>query len=153
GRRIAYLNGRELSSGRVRLIAADGTPVEVPGGVQANGKLAFHPDGRRLLGSLRAPDFKGGEALAWLDLTTGKVTALTSPAPLGPCGGRRCPPTGAGSPTPPTATSPASNRATMARRPTSGKSRRRAASRRRSCNSPSAFTTCAGRRTAAACSS
>src|SRR5262249_42654620 len=79
GGRIAYLNGRDFSSGRVRLIkAADGTLVEIPG-VQASGKLASHPDGRRLLGSLRAPDFKGGEALAWLDLTTGKVTAVTNP--------------------------------------------------------------------------
>jgi Tol biopolymer transport system component len=47
--------------------------------VRASGKLTFHPDGRRLLGSLQGPDSKGGEELAWLDLTTGKVTAVTGP--------------------------------------------------------------------------
>ncbi len=80
GKRIAYLNGREFGSGQVRVIGAtDGAPTKVPGAVQANGKLAFHPDGQRILGSLRTPDLKGGEGLAWLNLTTGKVTAVTDP--------------------------------------------------------------------------
>src|SRR5437867_13250762 len=80
GKRIAYLNSREFGSGRVRVIqAADGTPIDVPGAVQASGKLAFHPDGQRILGNLRTPDLKGGEGLAWLNVTTGKVTALTDP--------------------------------------------------------------------------
>jgi WD40-like Beta Propeller Repeat len=61
GQHIAYLNGREVGAGQVRVIRAeDGAPVAGPDGVQATGKLAFHPDGRRLLGSLRAPD------LLWL---------------------------------------------------------------------------------------
>jgi len=80
GKRIAYLNGQPFGSGQVRVIqAADGAAVEVPGAVQASGKLAFHPDGQRILGNLRAPDLKGGESLAWLNLKTGKVTAVTDP--------------------------------------------------------------------------
>jgi Tol biopolymer transport system component len=80
GQRIAYLHGRSFGAGQVRVIrAADGALVASLDGVQANGKLAFHPDGRRLLGSLRAPDLQTGEALAWLDLTTGRATAVTDP--------------------------------------------------------------------------
>src|SRR5262245_11440102 len=79
-KRIAYLNGREFGSGRVSMIrAADGAPMEVPGAVQTSGKLAFHPDGQRILGNLRTPDLRGGEGLAWLNLKTGKVTAVTDP--------------------------------------------------------------------------
>jgi hypothetical protein len=79
GKRIAYLNGREIGAGQVRVIRAeDGAPAGATDGVQATGKLAFHPDGKRLLGNLRAQDLKG-EALAWLDLTTGKATAVTDP--------------------------------------------------------------------------
>jgi dipeptidyl aminopeptidase/acylaminoacyl peptidase len=80
GQRIAYLNGREFGAGQVRLIRAeDGAPAAGPDGVQAAGKLAFHPDGRRLLASVRTADQPGGEALAWLDLATGKATAVTDP--------------------------------------------------------------------------
>src|SRR5436309_8436728 len=74
GKRIAYLNGREFGAGRVRMIdAADGAVNEVSSAVQATGKLAFHPDGQRILGNLRTSDLKGGEGLAWLNVTTGKV--------------------------------------------------------------------------------
>lgn len=80
GKRIAYLNTRNFTAGALRLVAAaDGAALAVPGGVQAGGKLAFHPDGRRLLGSFQAPGLGGGEALAWLDLATGKAAAVTDP--------------------------------------------------------------------------
>src|SRR5262249_6741197 len=65
GGQIAYLNGRTFGGGQVRVIrAADGSPVAALEGVQANGKLAFHPDGQHLLGSLQAADLKTGESLA-----------------------------------------------------------------------------------------
>jgi TolB protein len=80
GKRIAYLNTRNFSSGTLRVInAEDGTAVASPEGVQAGGKLAFHPDGRRVLGSFESPKRKGGEALAWLDLETGKAVPATDP--------------------------------------------------------------------------
>src|SRR5262249_8563355 len=78
GKRIAYVNSRNLTTGPVRIINDDGTPVALPGGVQASGKIAFHPDGQRILGSLQGPDLKA-EALAWVDLTTGKTTPVTDP--------------------------------------------------------------------------
>jgi hypothetical protein len=80
GKRLAYINSRNFASGPLRVVNADdGSPAAVPGTVQASGKLAFHPDGRRLLGSLQSLDLKGGEALAWLDLATGKLTPVTDP--------------------------------------------------------------------------
>lgn len=80
GRRIAYLNTRNFSSGGLRLVnAQDGSDLASPGAVQGAGKLAFHPDGRRLLGSFQAPHLQNREALAWLDLATGKTTPVTDP--------------------------------------------------------------------------
>src|SRR5262249_24192314 len=56
GKRIAYINTRNFASGALRFVdAEDGSPVELPGGVQASGKLAFHPDGRRVLGNFQGP--------------------------------------------------------------------------------------------------
>ena len=79
GKRVAYVNGRGFFAGPVRVVGADdGAPFEIPSAVQAQGKLAFHPDGRRLLGTFRSPDLKG-EGLGWLDLTSGKVTPLLDP--------------------------------------------------------------------------
>jgi Tol biopolymer transport system component len=80
GQRIAYLNGNTFGSGRLRVIRAeDGTRLTALDDVRANGKLAFHPDGRRLLASLQAPSLKSGEALAWVDLTTGQASPVTDP--------------------------------------------------------------------------
>jgi hypothetical protein len=80
GKRIAYLNTRNLSSGPLRIVHADtGEPISIPVSVQGQGKLAFHPDGRRLLGTFRSAEWQGGVALAWLDLQTGKLTAATDP--------------------------------------------------------------------------
>jgi hypothetical protein len=81
GQQIAYLNGRSFGAGRIRVIGADdGKLWKAFDQIQANGKLAFHPDGRRLLASLQSPDLPGGERLAWLDLSTGKITAITDAA-------------------------------------------------------------------------
>jgi Tol biopolymer transport system component len=83
GKRIAYIKSRNFSTGPLRLMNADdGTALASPDGVQASGKLAFHPDGQRVLGSFQAPGQKGGEALAWLDLETGKTKAITDPPQL-----------------------------------------------------------------------
>src|SRR5262249_40594457 len=46
---------------------------------QAQGKLAFHPDGQRVLGSFRLGDSRANEALSWVDLATGKVSPVTDP--------------------------------------------------------------------------
>jgi Tol biopolymer transport system component len=79
GQRIAYISGRTFTAGPLRVIRAeDGTPVELPVTVQAQGKLAFHPDGRRVLGSFQSPELRG-ETLAWLDLATGKLTPVLDP--------------------------------------------------------------------------
>jgi hypothetical protein len=79
GKRIAYVNSRSFTSGALQLVNADdGSALASPDGVQAGGKLAFHPDGRRLLGSFQAPTLSG-EALAWLDFATGKITVITDP--------------------------------------------------------------------------
>jgi Tol biopolymer transport system component len=79
GERIVYINTRNFISGTLRLVnAGDGLALATPDSVQAGGKLAFHPDGRRLLGSFQAPA-RSGEALAWLDLATGKISAVTDP--------------------------------------------------------------------------
>lgn len=80
GKRIAYINSRSFFSGALRIIhAEDGTASASPDGAQASGKLAFHPDGGRVLGNFQASTSKGGEALAWLDLATGKTTPVTDP--------------------------------------------------------------------------
>jgi Tol biopolymer transport system component len=85
GKQIACINTRNFSSGPLHLLnAEDGTVAAAPDRVQARGKLAFHPDGRRVLGSFQAPDLKGREALAWLDLTTGRATAVTDPPQAAP---------------------------------------------------------------------
>jgi hypothetical protein len=79
GKRLAYISTSNLTAGTLRVIdAADGTGLPAPDGVQAAGKLSFHPDGRRLLGSFLARDLNG-EVLGWLELKTGKVTAVTEP--------------------------------------------------------------------------
>lgn len=79
GQRIAFINSRNFNAGALRVNTDDGTAIPIPGNVQAAGKLAFHPDGKRILGSLTSPDLKSGEALAWIDLTTGRVTPVTDP--------------------------------------------------------------------------
>jgi TolB protein len=80
GKRIAYLNGDSFGSGRVRVIGAeDGALAFARDNVRASGRLAFHPDGKRLLANFRAPGLMGVEALAWLDLSTGNAAPVTDP--------------------------------------------------------------------------
>jgi Tol biopolymer transport system component len=79
GKRIAYLQARTISAGQLRVVSAEDTaPVELPATVQANGKLAFHPDGRRVLGTFQSAELRG-EGLAWFDITTGKLTSVLDP--------------------------------------------------------------------------
>jgi Tol biopolymer transport system component len=80
GKHIAYLSGEQFGSGRIRVLRAeDGTQATALDDMRAFGKLAFHPDGRRLLASLQAPGLKGSEVLAWVDLTSGRATPVTDP--------------------------------------------------------------------------
>jgi Tol biopolymer transport system component len=80
GKRIAYINTRNFTSGALRVVdVEDGSSISSPERVQVSGKLAIHPDGKRLLGCFQIPNVPGGEALAWLDLATGKTTAVTDP--------------------------------------------------------------------------
>ncbi len=69
GKRLAYVQGW---TGPLRIVSAeDGSPLPVPKNAVAQGKLFFHPDGKRLLGNFRT--------LAWLDLATGETKPLLDP--------------------------------------------------------------------------
>jgi hypothetical protein len=69
--------------------AESGTPIALPAGLQSSGKLFFHPDGRRLLGT-----FGQAPRLSWLDLETGGLRQVVQSAArvtvfgLSPDGGR-----------------------------------------------------------------
>ena len=71
GKRIAFINAPGFNIGSVRLIAAEeGSPVKLPKDVLARGRLQFHPDGKRLLGTFALtgqPD-----RLQWFDLNSGE---------------------------------------------------------------------------------
>jgi len=76
GKRIAYIRSRNFTAGALCVMeATDGTPVMLQGGVSASGKLHFHPDGKRILGSFTSPDLKA-ETLGWFDINSGEVTAI-----------------------------------------------------------------------------
>ncbi len=83
GKRIAYINSSNGSSGPIQLIeAADGSPVKLPNPADVRGtvvyyKLEFHPDGRRVLGVLRSDGMDRG--LAWYHIGSGKVTTVVTP--------------------------------------------------------------------------
>jgi len=80
GKRIAFINSQNFFGGELRIVnAEDGSAVEVPAKVQAQGKLHFDPSGSRVLGSFSVPGKPGGEALAWFDLKSGDVTPVTDP--------------------------------------------------------------------------
>ena len=71
GKRIAYLNAREL-----RVIdAATGSPNLRPAGLQGSGELYFHPDGKRILGNFGQPS-----TLCWVDVDTGTLKPVLQPA-------------------------------------------------------------------------
>jgi hypothetical protein len=80
GKQIAYINSRNFTSGALRLVnVEDGAGVGLPKDAQVGGKLAFHPDGGRVLGSFQSSNLPNGEALAWLDLASGKISPVTDP--------------------------------------------------------------------------
>jgi hypothetical protein len=69
GKRLAYLSGW---GGPLRIVDAGlGTPLEAPKNVNGQGKLVFHPNGKKLLGNFRN--------LAWLDLETGETKPVLDP--------------------------------------------------------------------------
>ena len=71
-KKIAFISGRTLGAGALRLIrAADGEPVELPIAISAKDKLFFHPTGERLLGCFQRDG--GAYAVGWLELGTGKL--------------------------------------------------------------------------------
>jgi hypothetical protein len=75
GKRIAFINAPNFTTGPLRLIAAqDGAPVKLPKEVFARGRLQFHPDGKRLVGTFA---FRGQpDRLQWLDLDSGESTTI-----------------------------------------------------------------------------
>ncbi len=69
GKRLAYLAGW---GGPLRIVDSGlGTPAEAPKNAAGQGKLIFHPDGKRILGNFRT--------LAWLDLETGERKQIFDP--------------------------------------------------------------------------
>jgi Tol biopolymer transport system component len=82
GKSLAFVRGPNQLGGELRLLrAADGKDIPLPRPVQVQGvynfqKLEFHPDGRRLLATLRADGKDHG--LAWYDLNTGAVQTVTT---------------------------------------------------------------------------
>src|SRR5216117_2544443 len=75
GNTIAFINSANFFGGQLQWInAEDGSPRKLPAAVRAQGKLQFHPDGKRLLGHFSkeaAPD-----RLAWLDLESGALAPV-----------------------------------------------------------------------------
>ena len=70
GKRLAYINTQNFRQGQLRLVTMpEGKPVKLPAAVRAQGRLYFHPDGKRLLGRFSKAGFPN--ALAWLDLKSG----------------------------------------------------------------------------------
>jgi hypothetical protein len=75
GKTIAFINTANFSVGQLQWInAEDGSLRKLPASVRTQGKLHFHPDGKRLLGYFSkeaAPD-----RLAWLDLDSGALAPV-----------------------------------------------------------------------------
>ena len=72
---IAFINSANFFGGQLQWInAEDGSPRKLPASLRAQGKLHFHPDGKRLLGHFSkdaTPD-----RLAWLDLESGALAPV-----------------------------------------------------------------------------
>ena len=75
GNTIAFVNSANFFGGQLHWInAEDGSPRKLPASLRAQGKLHFHPDGKRLLGHFSkdaTPD-----RLAWLDLESGALAPV-----------------------------------------------------------------------------
>jgi len=75
GTTIAFINSANYFSGPLQWInAEDGSPRKLPAPVRAQGKLHFHPDGKRLLGHFS--EAATPERLAWLDLENGALAPI-----------------------------------------------------------------------------
>ncbi len=75
GNTIAFINSANFFGGQLQWInAEDGSPRKLPASVRAQGKLHFHPDGRRLLG--RFSKEGAPNPLAWLDLESGALAPV-----------------------------------------------------------------------------
>jgi hypothetical protein len=81
-KQIAFINSRNFAAGELRLISAsDGATAELRASVQAQGKLHFHPDGRRILGNFQAQAGRP-ESLQWLDRDGTLTPVLNPPRPV-----------------------------------------------------------------------
>jgi Tol biopolymer transport system component len=153
GKRIAFVRGPNQFGGDLHVInAADGKFAALPKAVNVRGtynfqKLEFSPDGTRLLSVFR----EGGKdvGLAWYDLKTGDVKPLDV---LLPSYSSRygLPPDGQWIVFTLPMDKPGEQSGNNARKPTCGRCRRPAASPRRSCAFPRAFTISASSATAKA---
>src|SRR5881396_3613532 len=75
GNSIAFINSANFFGGQLQWInAEDGSPRKLTSAVRAQGKLHFHPDGKRLLG--RFSNDAAPDRLAWLDLESGALAAV-----------------------------------------------------------------------------
>lgn len=75
---IAYLNATTDELGLVD--AETGGPLKLPGKISAQGKLFFHPDGKRVLGNFRASAAEAqSRALMWFDLAGGGLQQVLDP--------------------------------------------------------------------------
>lgn len=74
GKRIAYVNAPYFSSGLVKVLEADGTPVKLPKSVVSLGPIWFHPDGRRLFGKIVTRGYP--RVVTSFDLETGELKAV-----------------------------------------------------------------------------
>lgn len=73
--RIAFLNTPGFGRGILRLIRSeDGSLLTLPHQVHARGKLYFHPDGTRILGSFQTSD--EGFEIGWFQLESGQLQGL-----------------------------------------------------------------------------
>jgi hypothetical protein len=85
-KRIAYVHSPNTLGGELRLIDVAGKPISLPKQVQVRGtilyyKLAFHPDGKKILGVFQAEGKDHG--LAWFDLKTGAFQSVLQPPSWG----------------------------------------------------------------------
>src|SRR3989449_5297557 len=72
GNTIAFINSANFFGGQLQWInAEDGSARKLPASVRAQGKLQFHPDGKRLLGRFSREG--AADRLAWFDLKSGRL--------------------------------------------------------------------------------
>jgi len=88
--KIAFINSANFFGGQLQLMdSKEGVRVKLPAAVRAEGRMFFHPDGRRLLGrfSITAPP----NTIAWHDLESGTLKPVEiRPGDVGPVRGPFC---------------------------------------------------------------